>query len=354
MKKLIISLIVAFFALIVLLISFYFYSLRPVDKTDDTTISFLVESGTGKKEIIKNLKDANLIKNTPVAYVYSFLHKDIVFKAGTFTLKRNMNLAQIFSTLDSGKTKEQDGINVTLQEGLRYSEYLDILSSSLNLKKDDFEQLLNTDEYLNTLIGDYWFLTSDILNDNIYYALEGYLFPDTYNFKVDATAEDVIITILDNTEQKLNQFKEDIENNSRSIHEIITLASIVELEGKDNSDRAGIAQVFLNRIASNIPLGSDVTTYYAFSKGFDQDLSVAELNTCNNYNTRCLTYLGLPVGPVSNPGIEAIKAAIYPEANDYLYFVSDKNGKIYFSTTNTEHEQIVADLKASDMWYEYE
>lgn len=354
MKKIIISLIAAFVAIIVLLMSFYLYCLTPVDKKDNTKITFVVTSGSGKKEIIENLKTANLIKNKTVAYFYVFLHPDYVFKAGTFTINKTMNLKEIFNTLDSGKTKEQMGVNISLKEGKRYTEYVKELCDNLDVSLEDFENLMNDTEYLKSLVDNYWFINDDILNQELYYPLEGYLFPDTYNFMKTADVKTIIKTILDNTQNKLDKYKEDIQNSNMNVHEIMTLASIVELEGKQSKDRASIAGVFINRIDNNIPLGSDVTTYYAVQKSFKDDLSASELSSCNNYNTRCSSYLGLPIGPVANSGIESIKAALYPDDNDYLFFVSDKNGKIYFSKNNEEHEQIINDLKVKDMWYEYE
>lgn len=354
LKKLIISFIIAIIAIIILSVCFYNYMLTPVDKNDNKKISFVVKTGESKKTIIQNLKTANLIKDDKAAYVYIALNNKILFKAGTFTLQRNMGTKEIFNTLDSGKTKEQNGINVTLKEGKTYTSYISLISKKTKLSEDKFNNLLKDKKYLQTLIDKYWFLTNDILNEKLYYALEGYLFPDTYNFAVNAKEEDVINTILDNTKVKLDEYKKEMENNNLTIHKIMTLASIVELEGKENSDRAGIARVFLNRIESNMTLGSDVTTYYAAKKSFKEDLTTVELNACNSYNTRGSCFKGLPVGPVSNPGITAIEAAISPEENDYLFFVSDKKGKIYFSKTNAEHEQQVAALKNSGDWYTYE
>lgn len=354
MKKLIISLVAVFLAFIILLISLYFYLLTPVNKNDKTNITFVVNNGESRKIIITNLKKANLIRNKEVGYIYSQLHKDLIIKAGTFSLKRNMNVQDIFALLASGKNKEREGINITFKEGEKYEDYISNVSQKLKINENEFAKLMADQTYLNNLIEKYWFLTNDILNEEIYYPLEGYLFPDTYNFAISASATDVIKTILDNTEIKLNKYKKQIESNDLTIHEIMTLASIVELEGNDNSDRAGIASVFINRINANMPLGSDVTTYYAAQKTFQEDLTTVELNECNAYNTRSTCFIGLPVGPVSNPGLKAIKAAIYPEKTDYLFFVSDKNGKIYFNKTNKEHEEQVKKLKDNENWYIYE
>ena len=154
-------------------------------------------------------------------------------------------------------------------------------------------------------------------------------------------------------QNKLNAYEEDIKNSNMSVHELMTLASIVELEGARSDDRAGVAGVFYNRLATNTSLGSDVTTYYAVNKDFSVDLTKSDLNSCNGYNTRGSCVSGLPVGPIASPSIESLKATLEPEKNDYYYFVSDKNGKTYFSKTYSEFEKSIKDLRASGMWYEY-
>lgn len=159
--------------------------------------------------------------------------------------------------------------------------------------------------------------------------------------------------MLDNTESKLSSFSQEIENSELSIHEIMTLASIVELEGARSTDRDGVAGVFYNRLKSKMSLGSDVTTYYAVGKDFSKDLTMSDLNTCNGYNTRGTCVKGLPVGPIATPSLASIKATLKPDNHDYLFFVADKNGKTYFSKTNAEHDAIVRKLRSEGLWYEY-
>ena len=171
MKKIVVGIVVAILSLIVLLISLYFYMLTPVDKNDNKKIEFVVKSGEGEKVIIDHLKDKGLIKNKEAAYVYNFLNRKLTFKVGTFTLKKNMSVQKIFKTLDSGKTKEQIGINITLKEGKRYTDYIDEITSGLNIDDAEFGSLMIDTNYIKSLIDEYWFLTDDILDENIYYPL---------------------------------------------------------------------------------------------------------------------------------------------------------------------------------------
>ena len=162
--------------------------------------------------------------------------------------------------------------------------------------------------------------------------------------------------MLDEMDKKLSTYKNDIVNNKYTAHEILTLASIVELEGANSDDRAGIAGVFYNRLNNNIQLGSDVTTYYAAKIELsDRDLYQYEIDDANNYNTRSSHLAGkLPIGPICNPSIKSIEAVLYPESHDYYYFVSDINGKTYFSKNYQEHLSTRDDLIEAGLWYTYE
>ena len=167
--------------------------------------------------------------------------------------------------------------------------------------------------------------------------------------------KDIFKIMLDNLEVKLKPYKKEIENCDYSFHELLTLASIVELEASNSNDRAGVARVFYNRLDNNWSLGSDVTTYYGIKVDMNErDLYKKEIEEKNAYNTRSSSMSGkLPVGPVGNPGIESIKAVIEPEDNDYFYFVADKTGKTYFTKSYKEHTNTVASLKENGLWYTY-
>ena len=158
--------------------------------------------------------------------------------------------------------------------------------------------------------------------------------------------------MLDEMEMRLNKYKTEIENSNYSVHVIMTLASIAELEGIKAEDRKDIVGVFRNRLASNMSLGSDVTTYYAFKVNMgDRDLTTKEINTYNAYNTRGPNMNGkLPIGPIANPSKESIEAAVSPNSHDFLYFVADKDRNVYFTKTIKEHDRKVSELKSKGLW----
>ena len=199
-------------------------------------------------------------------------------------------------------------------------------------------------------------MTDEIKNSNIYYPLEGYLFPDTYQFEnKDVSVEKIFETLLNQMEKKLNQYKDDIQNSDYTVHQLLTIASIIENEAVFDKDRKDVASVIYNRLNKNMAIGSDVTTYYAFKIEMgSRDLRTSELNTENPYNTRGPNMEGkLPIGPISMTGSSSIQAAIDPNETSYLYFVADKNGNVYFTRTYDEHLKKVSDLKNSGLWIEF-
>ena len=343
--KIVLSLVALFVVAILSVGIYYKSSLNPVDKNNTEDIKFTVNDGDAGITIINNLEKKNLIKSSLTAKIYLKTHK-FAFRSGTYTLKKSYSLEKIFKVLEQGKPS----VWITFTEGKRLTDFAKVVSEKFNYTEDEVMKKLDDKEYINTLIDKYSFITTDVLKEGIYHPLEGYIYADTYNFDSDETLEKIIETTLDTMEEKLNEI--DFNKTNMSMHKILTLASVVELEGSAASDRNGIAGVFINRMNQNMSLGSDVTTYYGANKTFKDDLTISELNTCTPYNTRgnCQIF---PIGPISSPSLSSIKAVINPTMSDNLFFVADKNGHTYFSKTNAEHEKIVADLKSQGLWYTY-
>ncbi len=337
------------FALIGTSILYIFYS-SPVDKTDITTQEITIESGMSTYSIAKMLKEKDLIKSTDFFLLYDKLNRCTSLKASSYDLSRSMSLSDIFDIMCSGDYTK-NSINITFREGLRLTDYAKIVSENTNISEDDFLSVANDRMYLKELINKYWFLTDDILNNNIYYPLEGYLYPDTYNFRSqDVTSKEIIEKLLDEEDKVLSKYKSTIDLTRHSLHEYLTLASIAELEGTNSENRKLIIGVFENRLERGINLGSDVTTYYGVGKSMNEALTSDELNSVNSYNTRSRSMRGLPVGPICNPGKDSIDASINYTPSDYFYFVADKSKKIYFTKTENEHNALVAKLKKEGNW----
>lgn len=328
------------------------YFLAPVNSKSDDMVDFLVEEGWSKHKIADRLDENNLIKSSFFFKIYMKINEKEMY-AGTYKLSKSMSVDEIIKILNSAASLENETITVTFIEGRRLTSYVDKISETFNIPKEDILNKISDEGYLNSLINQYWFLNEDILNKDLYYALEGYLFPDTYIIKKSATIEEIIGKMLSTMEEKLSLFKEDINVSNYSMHELITLASIIELEGASSDDRGGVAGVFYNRLNDNWTLGSDVTTYYAAKKDFSVDLTWSEINDCNLYNTRGTCFTGLPIGPIASPSLASLTAVFEPAEHDYYYFVADKNKKTYFNITEADHVAEVKRLKQENLYHEY-
>ena len=347
--------IIILLLILILITSFaiiFFHSLSPVDKKNEKEITFTVENGWGKNKIIKELKNKDLIRSEFFSKIIVKLKNKELY-AGTYKLSKDLSTNEILEIIEVGKNIENESIKITFVEGKRLTTYVKQISENFPYTEEEILNTLSNKEYLNTLINKYWFITEDILNEKIYYPLEGYLYPDTYEFKKNSKLEEIIEKMLDNMDSKLTNYKDEIKLSSYSIHQILTLASIVELEGVNKEDRSMVAGVFYNRLKSGMSLGSDVTTYYAVKKDFSRDLSQNDLDSCNGYNTRGTCVTGLPVGPIASPSLSSLSATIEPTENEYYYFVADKEKNTYFSKTSSEHVQTVAKLKSEGKWFTY-
>jgi UPF0755 protein len=355
LRNIAIALVVLVFSSIIFSYALYQYKLLPVGKGNEIKI-IEIKAGESTYDIGKTLEKNNLIKSGFFFRLYLKLNDKNNLKAGYYELKENMGVEKIVNKIVKGDTVNPNAFNITIPEGKNFRYIVKTIADKTNNKEEEIYALIKNEVYLDSLIDKYWFLTDDIKNKDIYYSLEGYLFPSTYTIdNKDVKTEEIFKQMLDQADKILSKYKTDIEKSKYSIHELLTLASIVELEGVNDKDRGKIAGVFYNRLDKNMPLGSDVTTYYAIKlDNYVRDLKSSEINAINKYNTRSQTMAGkLPVSPICNPGEESIKSAIIPEKNDYLYFVADKNKNVYFTKTNAEHEAMIKKIKDEGNWIQF-
>ena len=288
--------------------------------------------------------------------IYVKINKVSNFQAGTYYLKQNMNVKEITDMLQTGIMHDPNQLSITYIEGKNMRWLAKKIEETTNNTQEDVMKTLEDENYINSLIDKYWFLTDEIKQDEIYYSLEGYLFPDTYAIKnKDVTVEEIFEKMLDKMESVLEQYKDEIEESKYSVHEILTIASIIETESMSSDGRKDVASVIYNRLNMGMAIQSDVTTYYAVKVDMgERDLYQKELDAYNAYNTRGPNMEGkLPIGPVASVSKSSIEAALEPTNTDYLFFVADKNGKLYFTKTAGEHNRIINELKAEELWFEY-
>ena len=344
--RVIIACIILVLVLFNLVFGVFLFELKKVDNKN-TIKEIKIENKTGY-QVIDLLKENGLIRNKLAAKIYLKLGK-YNLQAGTYDLSTSMSTKEIIKILSEGKVTNKYNINITFNEGKNIMWYAKKIASETNNTEEDVYKLLEDEEYIDSLISKYWFLTDDIKNKDIYYPLEGYLYPNTYTFdSKDVSVKEIFSAMLNETNKVLSKYKNDIEKKGLNIHKFMTLASVVELEGIYEDDRKEIAGVLYNRLNNGWTLGCDATTYYAFKVDMGAGLlTYQQYNTYNPYNTRHPN-VAYPVGPIGNPGESAIEACINPKESDNFYYVADcKTGKSVFTKTDYEHGQAIARIKAS-------
>lgn len=349
-----IAVILAIICFVVIIASCTYYNINIGKVSDDTTLKEITIKEGSIGSIAVTLKEQNLIKNITIFKLYTKLTNKTNLKAGIYELSEDMGVKKIVDVLETGSKINPNEVSITFKEGINIRKIATLIEEKTNNTYEDVLTKLNDQKYINGLIEKYWFLTDNIKSNKIYYPLEGYLYPNTYRFSSkDVSVEEIFEKMLEEMDKKITPYKEEIQKSDLNVHEILTLSSIVELEGAKANDRKKVAGVFYNRINDGWSLGSDVTTYYAL-KIDDFKTSLTEdkgLYKCDYaYNTRCDKFIGLPVGPICNPSIESIEASIEPEKHNYYYFVADCKGQVYLSKNSTEHYNIINKLKKENNW----
>ena len=315
----------------------YNIGISPTTK-ESNEISFNVSENSTYLSIANDLKDNNLIRSINFYKIYIKIFNPTNLQKGTYTLNTNMGVKKIIEVLENGTKAET--ISFVIPEGKHITDVADYISEVTNYSSEELLNYWQNTDFINNVIDKYWFITDEIKNSNIRYSLEGYFFPATYEIFKDSSIEEISYKMLDKMDEVLSKYKEEIKNSEYSVHEILTLSSIVEHEAILDEDRPKIAKVFLNRLDKGMLLQSCATIGYAINEWkltyTNSDLAVDSL-----YNT--YKYYGLPVGPGGLPGESSIKAVIYPDDNDYLYFLANvfdsNSNKTYYSKTYSEHQQ---------------
>jgi UPF0755 protein len=316
-------LLIIFLVLIIASVSFGFFinhELKTPVGGSNTKI-FSIEQGFGNAKIAEDLKTQGFIKY-PWLFLGYIRYKNLNNKmqAGKYEITSDMTIPEIADILSSGKVKENQ---VTFPEGYNIEQMAQRLDEQKIVKAADFKKACK--KYYP-----FEFLNDRPKNQN----LEGFLFPDTYKFSLNITADDVVEKMLLNFDEKLDsKMRGNIKKTNMNIYEIITVASIIEKEVSNSEDRKIVAGIFYKRWNSDMSLQSCATLQYIL-KTNKKIFSIADTQVNSPYNT----YInkGLPPGPICNPGLSAIEAAIYPKKTDYLYFLSDKDGKTIFAETYDE------------------
>jgi UPF0755 protein len=299
-------------------LGFGYYLLSPADSQGLDQV-FSVREGATLNQVADDLEKRGLITSRSLLMLWArFMGYGRDIKAGEYRLHPGMPPVKILKTLIRGVSLTYP---VTIPEGFTVSQIAELLHAMGLADKDEFLLCARNADFLQ----DHGIKGSGI---------EGYLYPDTYYFGRGISARSIIEVMLKRFREMVEPLGERAKALGMSMEDVVILASIVEKETGRPQERAVIAGVFLNRLKRGMRLESDPTVIYDI-QDFNGNLTRKNLNEPTPYNTYVIK--GLPPGPIANPGIEAIRAVVYPEETEYLYFVSKNDGSHHFSRTFSEH-----------------
>ena len=316
---------------------------EPVDP-NGKPVAFKVELGETGRSISERLEDLGLIRDAGLFRLYLRLNNlEQKLEAGDFELSPAMNIPQIAEALQQA---QREDIWVRIPEGRRAEEIAQVLEDAGVMDAADFLAAVRTGDTALLGLPDY-----PLMQDKPPGAsFEGYLFPDTYRFPVNARPADALKQMFDNLESKIEQKDRDaVAASGRTFYQVLILASIVEREAARDDERPLIASTYLNRLGPTCEkevfgyLAADPTVQYAMGYDPEQETWWPTVPTVEDYlkvNSPYNTYLypGLPPGPIANPSLASIEAAIYPAQTTYCYFVATGDGGHVFSETGAQHE----------------
>lgn len=350
-KKIIIG-VIALIAVLVVLVGAFGYNyvktaLQPLDKTSNKRIEVKIPVGSTNKQIGAILEEKKVIKSGFVFDYYVKTNKLASFKAGYYELKPSMSLATIAKELQKGGASQPlSSGKVLVKEGVTIDEIGDVIAQTTKFKKQDFLALVNDESFLNELKAKYpELLTSALEAKDVRYRLEGYLYPATYAVQKNETLKQLVEQMVAKTNEMLTPYYAKIKEKNYTVQQVLTLASLVEREGVTAKDRYKIAGVFENRLEKNMKIQSDISVLYALGK-HKQNVTYKDLEVDSPYNL--YKNEGMGPGPFNNPSIASVKAVLDPVDKDkgYLYFIANmKTGKVYFSKTYAEHQELTKELE---------
>ena len=322
MKKILMIVLIGVLSVAILLFTIYTYELTPVSKISDPR-AFIIYDGERAPTVASALQKAGLIRDKTAFLTYlNFNGLRNLIKAGTFSLSPALSSQQVASIVTSGKNSLTQ---LVIPEGDTIKD-IEKQAATHGISVASFEEALAS-------VHNQAFLASKPSS----IGLEGYLFPDSYDLGSGINAQTLVNRMLDNFGKRVGpSYAQSFSAEGLTLNQGVTLASIVEKEVSNASDRPIVAQIFLKRFHIGMSLGSDVTVKYA------SDLAGIpfNLNLNSPYNTRLNA--GLPPGPICNPGLSAMDAVAHPSATSYLYFVTGTDGVTYYATTLAQHNQNVA------------
>lgn len=308
----------------------YTVSLRPVDASSEKRVSVTVKAGSSTTQILTDLKDKGLIRSPLATKIYMKLHRlDGTLQAGVFLVKESFDTATVIKMLQTGKGEE---IAITIPEGYTVKDIDQLLADVGLMEPGELVKCANTCDF-----SSFEFVpqsTAGLAERGG--KVEGYLFPDTYYASVENFVPKFFMErMLGNfRKQIIEPYVAVIEADGRTLHDIATMASLIEKESRHDDERSTVSAILWKRLDEDWGLGVDAAVRYIVDKPTDA-ITAGDLNVNSPYNLR--KFRGLTPGPIANAGQKSFEAALYPKDTRYWYYLHDKEGNIHYSETNDEH-----------------
>lgn len=325
--------------------AYIYYGMQPV-KASEEVVRVTIEPGMRTSSIADTLEQQGLIKNAFLFKSYLKLKSEgSRFQAGTYDINPGADYDEIIVKLNSGDIVKAEMIRFTIPEGYTVKQMAEILSEQGFVNEDTFLKLAKSPTGIDSP------LLADIPDRaEMKFRLEGYLFPETYELKKGSSEQEIINRMFTETDQRLHKiadFEQKLKKSGLSLNEIMTVASLVEREVVVDSERSLVAGVIYNRLAKNMKLEIDATVQYLLDKPKERLMNSDLRKVDSPYNT--YLYEGLPPGPIAAPSLKSIEAALAPEASEYLFYVTKKDGsgEHLFAKTYKEHLNNIEKSKAT-------
>ena len=299
-------------------------------------VSITIPRGTRGLEIGRLLQQKGIIRSAYAFVLETRLHGEgRELKAGRYQFAGDMSLQQIIDALARGPQPGAEGIRVTIPEGYTLNQITELMQTKGVTNGAAMRSMATDTQAIARLHTDFPLPAK---------TLEGYLFPDTYTFEPHSTPAKVLEALLANFGARFfRPYQQEVQSTGHSLNEIITIASLIEREAMIPADRTRIAGVIENRLKRKMRLEIDATVIYALGYHKSRVL-YKDLNVKSPYNT--YHHAGLPPGPIANPGLPCLQAALHPEQNDYLYYVARPTGAHIFTRTAAEHASAIRQARS--------
>ena len=317
-------------------------ALKPFDPDNKELRTVEIPIGSSPTSIANTLEENKIIKNARVFKYYVKFKNESNFQAGKYELSQSMTFDEIIDTIQSGKLIQEAEIKMTIPEGKQLKEIAGIIADKTGKNAEEVFKQISSKEFAKEMQVKFpELLTDEIFAEDIKYPLEGYLYPATYEFFEKNPAVDVIVSqMIAKTSEIVMKYQDQMQEKGMTIHQLLTISSLVEEEATAKTDRGKIASVFYNRMEIDMPLQTDPTVLYALGEHKDRTL-YEDLKVDDPYNT--YKNRGLTPGPIANAGETSIQAVLEPEDTDYLYFLANREGEVFYSKTLDEHNKLKAE-----------